>query len=532
MYFLKKIKNIFYDSLWYTVVFFISIVLFLFVRFCLFLAGKISLGARQKMQEWMAPVSQFLVRINRHNLNTISRIGLMELAVRSMIFNKSRSFITVGGMALGIGAIVFLVSLGYGVQELVVSKVANLEEMRQANVTAQSGTKIYIDDRALSAFKNIPAVESVLPLLSVVGNVEYQNSVSDMAVYGVTSEYLKQSAIQPSRGRIFESDDISVSLDAVSQGVRRQAEVLGEADARTNETSISSAGGSSDWIDLEGETKKPEDQLIKKVAITTVSKKEAVVNRAVLSVLGIGEADALGKKFAVSFVVVGDLLENPEEKIQSISETYEIVGITPDDGTPQMYVPFVDIRSMGLSRYSQVKIVVQTKEDLELARSQIESLGFVSTSVVDTVNQINNLFATARLILALLGMVALAVASLGMFNTLTVSLLERTREVGLMKAMGMRSSEVKELFLTESMVMGSIGGILGILFGYILGKGFGALLSVFSLVQGAGFIDVTYIPFVFVLFILILSLFVGIVTGIYPARRSAKISALNALRYE
>ena len=129
-------------------------------------------------------------------------------------------------------------------------------------------------------------------------------------------------------------------------------------------------------------------------------------------------------------------------------------------------------------------------------------------------------------------MVALVVASLGMFNTLTVSLLERTREVGLMKAMGMRSSEVHELFLTASMVMGTLGGVLGIALGYCAGKVFGLLLSVFALVQGEGTLNVSLIPFSFVLFVIILSLVVGFVTGIYPARRSAKISALNALRYE
>src|SRR3990167_2725018 len=96
------------------------------------------------------------------------------------------------------------------------------------------------------------------------------------------------------------------------------------------------------------------------------------------------------------------------------------------------------------------------------ARKQVEALGMKTSSVTDTVDQINRLFSTLRLILGLLGIVALSVASLGMFNTLTVSLLERTREVGMMKAIGMRSSEVRDLFLTESMTMGFFGGIGGL----------------------------------------------------------------------
>lgn len=103
--------------------------------------------------------------------------------------------------------------------------------------------------------------------------------------------------------------------------------------------------------------------------------------------------------------------------------------------------------------------------------------------VADTVSQTNSLFATAHTILALLGMVALGIAALGMFNTLTVSLLERAREVGLMKAMGMKSSEEKELFLTESMIMGLFGGVLGLLLGFLGGKLVSSLLSLFAVLR-------------------------------------------------
>ena len=72
--------------------------------------------------------------------------------------------------------------------------------------------------------------------------------------------------------------------------------------------------------------------------------------------------------------------------------------------------------------------------------------------------------------LALLGLMALSVAALGMFNTLTVSLMERTHEVGLMKTMGMKSNEVRDLFMAESLIMGISGGVFGLIVGFILGK--------------------------------------------------------------
>ena len=151
----------------------------------------------------------------------------------------------------------------------------------------------------------------------------------------------------------------------------------------------------------------------------------------------------------------------------------------------------VSAATIGIVNSSQIKIIAKDKTVLDDVRKKIESMGFLTYSVVDTVSQINSLFGTARVVLGALGAVALGVASLGMFNTLTVSLLERTREVGLMKAMGMSSGEVKRLFLTESMIMGFLGGILGIFLGFLGGKLFSLVLSVFSLLKGAGFIDIS-----------------------------------------
>lgn len=535
---IQYIKRITHEFLWYTVIFFISIVLFLAVRFALWGVSKVMPSRRGYCLEKIKGVDRFLARINQHNFNTIGRVGLMELAVRNMLFNKSRSFITVGGMAVGIGAIVFLVSIGYGVQNLVIDRVAGLDEMKQADIMPQVGTKIKINDKTIADISALSDISGVFPLISVVGNVQYKDSISDIVAYGVTSGYLEESAIAPIRGKLFESTALTTSEEpkvALSAGDRESLE-NSEGETKKSYESIESGSQTSadgiDWVNLEGEDIATKESDIQYMDFSEEALKEAVLNRSAVAVLGLSDAEAVGQKFTVSFSVVGDIFEGSMGKVISVPTEYTIRGVTPDEGAPQMYVPFVDIRSLGVVSYSQVKVAVHDEKNLERVRRQIESMGYTSSSVVDTVNQINSLFATARIILGLLGMVALAVASLGMFNTLTVSLLERTREVGLMKAMGMRSDEVRELFLTESMVMGSVGGILGISLGYIGGKFFGLILSIFSLSQGEGFLDVTFIPLMFILFILGLSLVVGIVTGIYPARRSAHISALNALRYE
>ncbi|MEI8067488.1 MAG: FtsX-like permease family protein [Candidatus Shapirobacteria bacterium] len=592
--------------------------------------------------------------LNGKQDDTISRTDLIEISLRNLKSKKTRTMVTIGGMTIGIAAIVFLVSLGYGIQQLVITRVARLEEMRQTDVTPQTGGKLKINDKTLSDFKGISNVELSLPLISVVGRVNYKNSVSDMAVYGVTTDYLKQSAVKPIYGKIFESNQLAAQVskgevagvstentatigteignlefnikpgdwvrvrespDAKSkllgytqrsegknQGMEvwgasyvsdskvgeaiqdqngknlgkwiktpaliwqkkdneyildqdtdgkqvqktgylaesnvtveakiKESNVLGvSTDAKTS-LATNSASASLSLVEIASESGVAVSENTKIVALGESAKKEAVINRAALSVLGIKENEAVGKKFTTSFVVVGDLLEDRTQKIESIPTEYTIIGVIPDDKTPVFYIPFVDLKTLGVSNYSQIKLVVNNQTNLDKTRRQIEAMGYVTRSVADTVAQINSLFATARTILALLGFLALTVAALGMFNTLTVSLLERTREVGLMKAMGMKSSEVQELFLTESMIIGLSGGVLGIVLGSLLGKLIGLILTAFALFKGVGPIDISYVPPFFILIIIGLSLIVGIVTGIYPARRATKISALNALRYE
>jgi ABC-type antimicrobial peptide transport system permease subunit len=274
------------------------------------------------------------------------------------------------------------------------------------------------------------------------------------------------------------------------------------------------------------------DQQKTVVKVAEGSIREAVVNKAILSVLALPEDQAVGQTITLTFVAVGDLIEGEAQRIESAPTTYTIVGVTPEEDTPVVYVPFTELRSLGLNRFSQVKVVAENKKVLPAVRASIEAMGYGTVSVADTVAQIDTLFATFRVVLGGIGLIALVVAALGMFNTLTVSLLERTREVGLLKAMGMKSEEVRELFLTESMIMGFYGGVLGLIIGSLAGKLLSLALSSVALARGVGFIDVSVVPFSFVVGVVFLAILIGIVTGYFPARRATRISALNALRYE
>jgi ABC-type antimicrobial peptide transport system permease subunit len=607
-------------------------------------------------------------KLDTRESGSISTLDLIDLSVKNLKKKKARTFITIGGMSLGISAIVFLVSIGYGLQALVNSKVARLDELKQTEVNIQPGSPLKINQKTVDSMKELNQVKSAYPLISVVAKINFNNSATDTAAYGVVNNYFDESAIRAVEGGFFSVKQVSVQEEDTEDGevaglatqdredelgkaiqttnfaiepnawvrVRKEpdtkSEILGytkrsegslngevywgsEYDGTDGKNGIDSSGKPlGRWIkakvylwkqeggsfipleekeggsqvqtegyfatintvinysselnnnasvlgdtttatsepDPEGTAKKltitagdtpgfvrileesqqAEENIVNRIPLGDGAKREAVVNTALLEVLGITKSTAIGSKYNASFIITGDLLEDKQQKVESEFAEYTVVGVIEDQNIPLMYISIEDLKSLGIQNFSQVRVVAEDKKYLETIRSQVGAMGYSTSSVADTVKQIDALFTTVRFFLGAIGFVALFVASLGMFNTLTVSLLERIREVGLLKAMGMRSSEVEKLFLAESVMMGVFGGLLGIIVGYLFGKLLGVLLSAFSLIKGSGTVDITYLPLSFVLVIILLSTTVGLLTGIFPAKRAKKISALNALRYE
>jgi len=142
------------------------------------------------------------------------------------------------------------------------------------------------------------------------------------------------------------------------------------------------------------------------------------------------------------------------------------------------------------------------------------------------------LFNYIRYALLIFGIMAFTIAFLGMINTLVVSLLERTREIGLMKIIGMKRNEVRALFITESMFIGFIGGVLGIVFGYVAGYVVSFIVYLFSMSRGVGYIQISFIPLSLIILVILTTTLLGFFTGLYPAKRAVKMDPLDALRYE
>jgi ABC-type lipoprotein release transport system permease subunit len=607
----------------------------------------------------------------------IKRSYLISMAYKNLMVKKARSLVTIIGMSAGVGVIVLLLSLGYGIERLVISKVASLDELKIVDVSTGSNTALRLNSKILKSIKAMEKVTEVIPLTSVVGRVTYNNAKTDVVVYGAPNKYLELLKIKIKNGKLFDNNDTlgysgqsvagaetevmkgeygkavndkkvhfninpekaeiawsdcdrssqilgfvprieggyegqefwgstyyvkgseradgfdkkinsyvakwikaqvpvfykiaddslkpvlddegmqkwttacleetNASIDKVENamtkavlGVATSSADLTSLDSSTNDsldstTAFSAVVVGSDSAGMEMVELKATaaaDMSPKTLTFTSTPSRKALITTGMLALLNIPEKNAVGNKFKVQFIISNSLSSKLNSKAVTSETEYSILGLVDDLDNQYFFIPLGDLSKLNLDNYSQTKVVLSDTSKMTSLRKKIENLGFKTNSTADTVSQIESIFANIRFVLALLGLVALAVASLGMFNTLTVSLLERTREIGGMKTMGMISEEVKDLFLAEAMIMGLSGGVGGLILGFVAGKLISLAISFVALSKGQGFMNLTYVPPFLTIFILIMSFFVGMVTGLYPARRARKISALNALRYE
>ncbi|MFH1657022.1 MAG: ABC transporter permease [bacterium] len=397
----------------------------------------------------------------------MKKIDLFRLSIENFKSRKSRIVFTVLGFSVGIGAILFLVSLGFGLQKNLLEKITTAESLLALDIAPAETKIISLTPASLQEISNIPGVEKVSPRAIFSSQITLENITSEVTLNLIDPDYFNLNGVLPNSGEVFNDND----------------------------------------------------------------SQKAVINTSVAELSNLDPKTILGKKIKLAIFMPEE--ESLEVESFIADEEFEIVGVLDEaDSPPQVYVKRTDLKKLPISEYHFAKVKVTSSEETEVVRERLISMGFLVSSLSDVIEQANKIFGVIQIVLGIFGVVALFVAAIGLINTMTISLLERTSEIGIMKAIGASPKDIQWIFLADSIIIGFLGGLGGIAMGIITSQIFNWLVNILANNLGGQPVALFYYPLWFILSISILSITVGFIAGFFPAQRAAKLNPLSALRYK
>ncbi|MBA3872796.1 MAG: ABC transporter permease [Anaerolineae bacterium] len=403
-----------------------------------------------------------------------------RIALNSLIINRLRAILTTLGIVIGVGAVVGLTSLGRGVQDYVASQFADLgaNTLTVTSSAPSSHTRTQVQaltDQEAAAIAKLTGVKQVSPTYGVPGTVVYGTETATLSLNGVMPAYAEVSNWFPRSdgGRFISQADVDDTARVV---------VLGESTVK----------------DLFG------DKTHNPIGLSVQ------INGRVFTVIGV--------------------MDNRSGASPADLNAAAIIPIS----TAQTRLADARVRG-GAYKVSQIQVMAESQEEISLVRQEIstyltEAHGIVYAgdedfSVSSQADLLNSISAITGLLTVFLGGVAgisLLVGGIGIMNIMLVSVTERTREIGLRKAVGAQAGDILSQFLMESIILSLLGGLLGITMGWLITVIGGAIvpdlhlgLTLDSVMLATG-----------------VSSFVGIFFGLYPASRAARMRPIDALRFE
>jgi len=498
----------------------------------------------------------------------MSFLDILNLALRNLRQAKLRFFLTTMGVIVGVAVIVTMVSFGLGLQRNMLSRFRALDLFNEIRVFGKnvfsmavagvdpklkrdenpggerrgggfrpdkSPTRI-LDDAALAEIASIPGVAYVEPDIGFTTFVRANGRVVPLSVNGVSVPNASSRFKNFLAGQMISRPDADeVVIDEVAAetfGFEKPADAMGQTIeflAPANEKRSGSPG--------EKQTEAAEDE-------------------GGMNFFGIPlEEDSVGAAtnslVAHTFRISGVLDSKPKDgagqggRIGLMSGASVYLPLraarqwTIEHRNPMGEVALALARQSGqlgagqTEGYFSAVVRVHDPVALTAVRKRLTELGFGSFSIVDELDQIRTVFLILDSVLGLLGGISLLVASFGIANTMIMSILERTREIGIMKAIGAEDREIKLIFFVEAAVIGFCGGVIGALLAWGIAAVANRLAYRFILKpQGASFIDFFSLPPWLSASAMLFALVVSILAALYPAARAARIDPVRALRHD
>lgn len=402
-------------------------------------------------------------------------------ALRALLIHKSRSLLTILGIVIGVAAIIIVMALGSGAQSLILNQISGLgaeslvvrpgKSVSDFNNVLFSQTITHKDYEALTRKSNVPHLRSLTPFVFIGDPVEYRGDVYRPTTLGASVEFVANVFdIRPSNGSFYTQDDIDNYARVAVIGAEIKDEIF------ENQLAV-------------GDTIRIKDQRFRVVGV--FAPKGTVggldFNNMVMIPYTTAQRYVTGTDYYNQIVLKADSPENIEKMVFDVKATLR------------------DTHNIKIGDEDDFN--VQTQQNLI---SQIELITDILTAF-----------------LAAVVAISLVVGGIGIMNIMLVSVTERTKEIGLRKAVGARRQDILRQFLYEAVTLTVVGGIVGVLLGVLVSLLIAIVLQK-TIAEGWNFV----FPVGAVVLGVLVSAGIGLLFGIYPANQAAKKSPIEALQYE
>lgn len=494
----------------------------------------------------------------------------LRLVWRNLWRMKLRTVLTSIGVMIGTAAIVGMVSLSIGLKDNALKSLENFGNLTELEVhpafrTSDGDAPLppdqikQMDWQAVAELKQVPGIEAVMPVKRLQmpveikvgrlqGNVEIMGVDVREAIHFKGDDVEKGSFLSGPMNEIVVSYQVPQMMRDVERE-KREARRRNVSGGRADE--VSSMRGMHDpyRISVSGEGTTPLVDIVGQTATLVLTRQTMVDNEPKL------------ERKEVRVRVVGQLMKEdnrgwsnvayvPMELVRELNEWANPQG-RMSSGPIMVMSPYAEVGSARVDRrvqrgedqivFDSIFAKVESREQVEATVERLLQRGYDTWSPARQLEEINRLFMIVQLILGGIAAISLLVATIGIINTMIMSILERTREIGIMKVIGATVYNIRWLFLIESGTIGMIGGLAG------LGLAAGAVAIVNAIARSSGWNlfgggpggpeqdslgYIAVIPVWLALFAIGFSFVIGVIAGLYPAYRASRLSALQAIRSE
>jgi putative ABC transport system permease protein len=455
---------------------------------------------------------------------------LFDLAVRNLRQSKLRNGLTTVGISVGVASLVAMLSLGVGLQQLATRRLAGSGMFDTVFVTSKQDFRDFdrdeekkeqhpenapvLDEPARVKMAQLKYVTEVEPEIRVMGEIVHNGQSHFGFVTGLPMSARENEAFDNLQGKFFSRAD----ADEV---------ILLKDFAKELEPGNPSALIGQDVTLRYGEHQQ-------------LAADSQTAGRPGFSGEAGGGDSAAGDSYGFSVVrktqsvkVVGIVDEEPYGGMRTVSRGRIFL---PVDLTEKLNMAqFTDMRSSlrgGGKNYMTLTVRVKDPAKVAQVQDAIKQMGYRTFSILDATKSLRRFFTVLDLFLGIFGSLALAVATLAIINTLVMAVLERRREIGVMKAIGASDGDVKRLFFAEAGAMGFFGGLLGITLGFAIGKAINIGTGIYLRNHQLPAEPVWILPPWLIGAAIAFSILVSLLAGLYPASRAARLDPVQTLKYE